>query len=792
MFRPVSIRINILTHFFLVIFFIAASLLGLQYYFGQKLASSAAHKNFSEAAHKITQHMQSMDQMSKNRLYYAEQYPYLSLPPDNEKHLETIKRFTNNIQQSPNLYAMYLGYDNGDFLEVINMKLSTELFTHFKAPEDTRWTIIRIFNSQSKRLKHYEYYNQNLELISKRQEDTDYYANKRPWFIQAFHSEQAIRTDAYTFSNLNRKGITFAKRIADSNVVIALDFTLNKLNELLQSLSETPSHEISILTHDGEIIASSVSKSSTKKSITSQFQLLQQYQSEQLIEHKFNNIRKFSLMTVLSSESGNDTYLVFSIDANVILSPYLKQILYAIVVAIIFLIISIPFILYMTSHIVQPIKNLMQQNNKIKQRKFDEITPIETNIIELEELSDSLLSMSQSIRDFQVAQQELMDSFIRLIADAIDAKSSYTGGHCQRVPEIAMMLAKEASDTNTGIFQDFCLDNPDAWREFEIGAWLHDCGKVTTPEYVVDKATKLETIHNRIHEIRTRFEVLWRDIEIQYYQRLLQKEDPKELESWKNNTLETLQDDFAFIAQTNIGGEYMSEEKKERVARIARQTWIRHFNDRAGLSNDELSRYEGIEEQTLPATEYLLSDKPEHIIKRANFNEQDYRQQGFKLEVPEHQYNYGEIYNLCIEKGTLTEEERFKINEHVIMSIKMLELLPYPEHMKRIPEYAGTHHETMIGTGYPRKLSRKDLSIPARIMAIADIFEALTASDRPYKKGKTLSEAIRIMTFMKNDQHIDADIFKLFISSGIYKDYAEKYLKPEQVDEIDPKLVNEL
>jgi len=439
----------------------------------------------------------------------------------------------------------------------------------------------------------------------------------------------------------------------------------------------------------------------------------------------------------------------------------------------------------MTSRIVQPIKALMVQNNKIKHRQFDEVTPIDSNIIEMIDLSDSLVSMSQSIQSYQKAQQELMDSFIRLIADAIDAKSSYTAGHCQRVPKIAIMLAKIVNESDEGICKQFKLETDDAWREFEIGAWLHDCGKVTTPEYVVDKSSKLEIIHNRIHEIRTRFEVLWRDIEIKYYQHLIQEGDSESLAAWKHEELQALLDDFAFIAESNIGGEFMSEDKKERIGTIVQRTWIRHFNDRIGLSDAELLRYHGVEERTLPVVEQLLSDKPEHRIERLNFDVEAYQKKGFKLDVPEYLYNYGEIYNLCIEKGTLTNEERFKIQEHVIMTIKMLDRLPYPEHMKKIPEYAGTHHETMNGTGYPRKLSKAELSIPARIMAIADIFEALTASDRPYKKGKTLSQAIRIMNFMKKDQHIDGELFELFLRSGIYKEYGQKYLSPDQRDEVD-------
>jgi len=229
----------------------------------------------------------------------------------------------------------------------------------------------------------------------------------------------------------------------------------------------------------------------------------------------------------------------------------------------------------------------------------------------------------------------------------------------------------------------------------------------------------------------------------------------------------------------------MGEDQQQRVREIGRQQWQRNFSNRLGLSELEAQRHEGQEQTALPVAEQLLDDKSEHIIKRDNFDHEMYEREGFKLEVPEHLYNHGEIHNLCIQRGTLSPEERYKINEHVIMSIKMLEKIPFPNNLSNIPEYAGTHHETLIGTGYPRKLTKDDLSIPARIMAIADIFEALTASDRPYKKAKTLSASLRIMSFMVKDQHIDADLFELFLTSGVYKVYAEKHLKPEQIDEVD-------
>ncbi|WP_417284554.1 HD domain-containing phosphohydrolase [Comamonas sp.] len=383
------------------------------------------------------------------------------------------------------------------------------------------------------------------------------------------------------------------------------------------------------------------------------------------------------------------------------------------------------------------------------------------------------------------AQKELMDSMIKIIAGAIDAKSAYTGGHCERVPELAVMLAEEASKVNDGPLADFSFRNEDEWQEFRIGAWLHDCGKVTTPEYVVDKATKLETIYNRIHEIRTRFEVLLRDAMIERLESIWERGvPPSQADAIFQQKQTQLLADYAFVAQSNVGGEFMAPERVERIAAIGSMTWMRHFDDRLGLSQEEENRLTSQPAPALPAQERLLADKPHHIVPRTAESTPDAKY-GFQVKVPQHLYNQGEIYNLSISRGTLTEEERFKINEHIIQTIVMLDNMPFPKHLKRVPEYASTHHETLSGTGYPRKLLDKDLSVPSRIMAIADIFEALTASDRPYKKAKTLSEAIKILSFFKKDRHIDPVLFDLFLTSGVYRRYAERFLLPEQMDEVD-------
>ncbi|GDY24954.1 phosphodiesterase [Agarivorans sp. Toyoura001] len=398
----------------------------------------------------------------------------------------------------------------------------------------------------------------------------------------------------------------------------------------------------------------------------------------------------------------------------------------------------------------------------------------------------SVVTIAIENRHLIESQKHLLEAFIKLTAGAIDAKSPYTGGHCQRVPELTKMLASAAVEQQQGIFADFVMSEAQ-WEELYIASWLHDCGKVTTPEYVVDKATKLETIYDRIHEIRMRFEVLKRDAQLDYWQEVAKgvgDDEQVKLQSKLDAQLVALDEEFAFVAKSNIGGEFMGGEDVERLKVIAQRTWQRTIDDRLGLSHMELDRRAAVT-QSLPATEKLIDDKAEHIIHRRDdeiITEDN--PWGFKLNVPKYKYNRGELYNLSIARGTLSEEERYKINDHIVQTIIMLEKLPFPDHLRLVPEIAGGHHEKMDGSGYPKRLTKEQMPATARMMAVADIFEALTAVDRPYKKGKNLSQSLKIMGFMCKDQHIDADIFRLFLESGVYLEYAKQFLKAEQIDDI--------
>ncbi|MHA6494426.1 HD domain-containing phosphohydrolase [Pseudomonas borbori] len=386
-------------------------------------------------------------------------------------------------------------------------------------------------------------------------------------------------------------------------------------------------------------------------------------------------------------------------------------------------------------------------------------------------------------------QKHLLNAFIQLLAGAIDAKSPYTGGHCQRVPELTLMLAKAAAASNAPAFSAF-QPSEDDWEAMHIAAWLHDCGKITTPEYVVDKATKLETLYDRIHEVRTRFEVLKRDCWVSYWQGCAEGGDAQSLAVQREQALAALDDDFAFIAHCNLGSEAMAEPDLERLQRIAQRTWTRTLDDRLGVSWEESRRQARHPPTVLPVQEPLLADRPEHLIERAASDviAQD-NPWGIKLEAPAHKFNRGELYNLGIKRGTLTSEERYIINDHIVQTILMLDKLPFPAHLQQVPEIAGGHHEKMDGSGYPKRLLREQMSLPARMMAIADIFEALTAVDRPYKKGKLLSESLEIMAGMCKHAHIDQELFALFVREKIYQVYAEKFLQPGQIDAVDEAAV---
>jgi HD-GYP domain-containing protein (c-di-GMP phosphodiesterase class II) len=330
---------------------------------------------------------------------------------------------------------------------------------------------------------------------------------------------------------------------------------------------------------------------------------------------------------------------------------------------------------------------------------------------------------------------DLFYAFIKSIATAMDEKSPYTGGHITRVVDLTMMIAKEINDTDQAPFQGICFSD-DEMEELRLAAWMHDVGKITTPEVIVDKATKLQAFFDRIEFIETRFDLIAAAIENDCLKHKLELSAEGKLDPETNSRLEqdmseqitTVTRDFDFLRTINQAVEFMDDGKLDQLQKIAQKTY--HMNDRQ--------------------RPYLTEN---------------------------------EVLNLSVRKGTLTQEEREIIENHVEVTFKMLNELPFPKKHAMVAEYAASHHEKLDGSGYFRHLSNDKLPLQSRIMAVADIFEALTAKDRPYKKPMKLSQALKILSFLKKDGHIDPDIHDLVVGSNLLLEYAKTFMNPDQIDE---------
>jgi HD-GYP domain-containing protein (c-di-GMP phosphodiesterase class II)/ABC-type amino acid transport substrate-binding protein len=1035
--HKLPIRVTVVSVFILATLITAAMAVGLQYFFSKQIATNATLSQFSGLSQHASQYLQTVDDRASKVAKVLSIYP--SLLEDSLSGSEVRNVFAEFMRNNPMFYAIYIGFENGDFYELINLESSRAVRRQLEAAPQDRWVIIHISGQGEQRKREYQYYDANFELRVVRDEDSEYNATQRPWFQQATHDE-VRKTDPYMFHNLQAPGQTYSIKVQNSDAVIAVDIALSSLSAFFNMNKVGQQSQIFLYKPSGDLVASSVREngktalpkpepmplSASQQAVVEQYpqlkvsnemdwapidfavsgqprgysidylnmlsamtgiefnyvngfswlelierfkdgdidllqpvfknqsnqalgifsqpfielpyssitlpgrprishisemegltiaipegwsiievirthfpgievrevastrQVLQSvkngevdagldiglildYTAEEyfitglqfhpqiafepvpfphelhlvvsddkknlmdllnqaivemdsahkqaleekwllrdsefketatvpypeLVElagqpHRQQRLRKMQLdnkphfVYVAPVDNGSETeeYLAIVIPVSDVLGPAMQKVWLSIGITIAFLFLLMPIPWLFASPIIGPIRELADENEKIKRRDFEYVKKPGSRIKEIDELGQSMLEMSASIQQFEQSQKDLMDSFIRLIAEAIDDKSPYTAGHCERVPELAFMLTEKAEQAENGIFEDFRFESKDEWREFKIAAWLHDCGKITTPEHVVDKGSKLETIYNRIHEIRTRFEVLLREAELDYWrQRDKAPERESELLAELKQKQAQIRDDFDFVARMNVGGEYLSDEKKARIKAIADITWMRYLDDRIGLSPLEETRLSE-PPPTLPVEEKLLQDKPSHLIERLHSTDYD-PALGIKMQVPSLLYNQGELYNLLVARGTLTAEDRFKINEHIISTIRMLENLPFPDELKRVPRYASTHHETLIGTGYPRQLSAGDLSIPERIMVLADIYEALTAADRPYKKAKPISEAIKILSFMVDDQHIDREVFELFLTSGVYLAYARRFLPESQIDEVD-------
>ena len=318
--------------------------------------------------------------------------------------------------------------------------------------------------------------------------------------------------------------------------------------------------------------------------------------------------------------------------------------------------------------------------------------------------------------------KQLFGAVLKMLANAIDDKSHYTAGHCNRVPVIADLLARAVNRVTQGPLKDVRFSEDDLY-ELQVAAFLHDCGKIVTPTHIMDKATRLEGLYDKIHLIEMRFEILKRDAEIAFLNaRLEKKADLQKHEADYSKLLAKMDEDFQFLFECNRGFEVITAEKAARIKAICQQYQL----------------WSSSEKKMTP----LITEE--------------------------------EKEDLLIPRGTLNVTEREVMKNHVVSTIRMLSDIPYPKHLKRVPEIAGCHHERFDGRGYPKGLRGEQMSVQARILAIADVFEALTAPDRPYKQQNSFSLALDVLGTMKNEGHIDPQLYDVFIKEKVYSEYAKK------------------
>ena len=798
-----SIRVTVLSLLLSVVAVTVLCMTLAGYLMGAQLAEQATRDSFKAITALGSERALALERRGATLATALAQEEAMLRPHPSEADHPLIQRMSALMDMHDAIFSLFAGYPDGAYLEVVNLDAADEARTAWKARPDERWLAVRIFDTANERIEMQHFLDRDLKTLRTLRSVTDFRATERPWYRQAL-PDKVTQMPPYILSLTDVPGVSYTQRV-EGDVVVGSIVLLSSLQHVLSNDRYPDTSMGFLFAKNGLMIAAAGNKAgaiaqesfSDETGDALQSELTERAQDQAnlgrilRIKNHSGSGDWFAYLAQLDGleHLSNEVLIGLVVDESEIMSEYTRQLKISLLIALAIAILMVPLAMNASRLITAPMRLLTEQNNRVRDRQFDQVESVSSYIEEVVDLSRSLTMMSASIREYEQQQKALLDAFIKLIAQAIDDKSPYTGGHCERVPAIAMMLAEHAERDN-GAFADFGFVTQDQRREFEIAAWLHDCGKITTPEHIVDKGSKLEAIYNRIHEVRMRFEVLLRDAEIDFLRALAAA--PERHDQLKEDMLsrqQKIKEDFAFIAACNVGGEFMDDAQLERLREIAAQTWERQLDDRLGLSPVEEQHLQAFPSQT-PCIEPLLSDKPAHITLREN-EDNRYAGLGFTMQAPNAKQNLGEIYNLSIRRGTLTEEDRYIIQEHISATIKMLETLPLPSELQRVPEIAGGHHEKLDGKGYPKGLSADQLSVAARIMAIADIFEALTASDRPYKKAKTVSESLRIMRFMALDQHIDPQLFRLFVEQGVYREYAERFLDPSQCDEVDQQAVLE-
>ena len=764
-----------------VLTIVVVALLTTQYYFSYKMVLEFVTKKFVYLAKQSSNIVKEKDGHAKEIVTILRNTPIVNSSQSFDKKETLLKLFATPMQHNKKIFAIYIAYPDSRYFEVVNIGHSAFIAKMFKAPKEAQWIVVQLFRENTTQVKATEiahFYDKNFNYLSSLPKTTDYNPLNRPWYKEGStgikEKGKVVRGSPYMYYRLQKMGITYSMLLSDDKSIIAMDITLDVLSQSLRALKDSTQTDIYMFENQKLIASTEIEGAKVDNELIASLK----GNSNKVESYEKDGKTYFFMAIPITSH----ITLAFKAEKSRMMQPYMQSIYAEIIVTLLLLLFLVPLIRKLSKGFLKPIEMLMAENEKVKNREFDKVTSIRSGIYELNLFSDSLVDMAKSIKSHEEKQEKLLEAFIHLIADMIDAKSPYTGEHCKKVPILTHMILEEVNKSQLEDFKNFCIEDKEILKGIEWSSWLHDCGKLIVPNDIIDKATKLETVYNRLHEVRTRFEVVLRDAQIKYLEDIRDGKEEKIAKKEFENTQEQLQKDFAFIGDINLGDREINDTDYERLIKISNTTWERNFSKYIGISWQESEYMACNDAEKLPVQEHLLSDAKEHEIPRSPSDLSLYKKESVKMQIPKLLYNKGEIYNLSIPAGTITKEEKFKIQEHAIHTLKILKELPWSDKLKYIVEDAANHHEHLDGSGYPRLLNATRLSIPARIMAIADIFEALTSKDRPYKKVKSLSQVLSIMLDMAKANNIDSQIFKLFIKNKIYLKYAREYLEESQID----------
>lgn len=743
--------------------------IALQFYFSLISArDSISHKYQTESIY-IKQMLKQEQQTAENYMALLADFKYLII--GKQFSSEALPILANMMHKNPLYSSVYLGFPNGDLQQFIDLdnadNITQQMPETESESESARWLLISKSYQGKQSIIQYSYFDQSLTLVKERQSYKSDGA-KLAWYQQALLAQSSPSI-----------GKTYAMTIAKTEAVLALDVNSSSLSNSLKIETEQQDNNLNefyVFIKNGTILESN--QSTTNTNITPVFSTSV---LDELTQHSTNlntlnsiTIEQTAYYAYVAKVDGANNYLAFLIPQKTL---FLSNIHQLIIVGLSGFILTLCLSWLFSSSLTRKLKMLLITVEEAKESRFKKLKTIETGITEFQQLNDLMVEMSYSIKNYQTKQKQQIESFIKLTAQAIGNKSPYTFEQANKVPELAWMLLKAVEESQLPVFNDFKLKNNDQQQSFRITAALHSYDKLTTTQTLVSKSTKLETTYNRIHEIRMRFEILWRDAEIYYYQ--TSKDHPEQNKSLKEGLIKQqlqLMRDFEFVANTNIGDQTMTEQDIQRLHQIGTQTWLRYFDDRLGLSSIEKMAL-STQKQRLPAQEYLLSNKPEHVIQQHSKNESP--------ETSTLRCNLGELYNLSIPLGTLTEEDKQQLNAYIVKTSSLLDDMPIMIKQHSVPQDLSAYHPALNDAVYLVNSGNKKLSIAEHILGITYIFEALTSINNPQHKIETMSNAIATMHQLAMDKRIDRHIFKLFLSSGIYLTYAKQFLYEQQIDEVD-------